>query len=1047
MSRSAAVTSGDPFVGRSWECRELAAAVDRARAGSGELVVVAGEAGVGKSRLAREVLTAGAGYALTWVACSEAATLPTYWPWAQVVRRVWRELDVFPPRIDRRALGVVVPELGDAVGFAPGTDPAEIRSRVGAVVGEILAIGAVEMPQVVVIDDLHWADLPSVLTLRQLAPVLAALPVTVLATYRGSEVLDAARRDLFSAVAGVARRVDLGGLRRDDIGAVVRAMTGGAASSDWTDTVYQRTGGNPFFVKEVVRLALAQSAGRGDLPLDAVPPSVRQVVERRVARLPDAVGRLLMTAAVLGERFSVDDLARITEDLASVLDGLDAAVRANLVTSLDAGTRFAFTHALVQDALYATMSTRERARLHARAGESLEVAGTAVEVVAHHIVASAPVVGAERAAGYAVRAGRHSLLGFAHEQAAAWFDRALQLVPGEARALLGRAEARRQCGDAAAARTDLDAVIVTCRRSPAPVVLAMAALGVQRLGFESGHARREPVELLREALVGLPSDEPELRAQVLSALAQELEEHASGRRDEARALAAEALALAEERCSGATVAQCLRAQYTVWWEPGFAVQRAEIAARMVSVARTAGDDEAEATAHLLHATALLELGDPGSFEVLERFFGLAHRLRLPRLDYLAVTRRTALAIMRGEFDAARRHLVEASELGARIGEPDAVHVEFHLRWELSRYVGDRHELLDRPLPGPQTVHMQLYGRIWRPLILLDAGRRDEAEHAFADTAVVPLDHVRRDWVFLHNVFDLGEAAVRLGRHDVADRCRRALAPYSGTVCVTSATVAVAGAVDHHLGALALALGDVAAAIEHLEAALVVHERLGARPWADASRDLLDRARAAAEGARAAGSLVREGRVWRVSWDGFDTHVPDAKGIRDLAVLLTRPGPDVHAADLYGAGAREGEGGDHRPGRRGERRRGTRDLPVPTGRGRRGARRRRGRTRSGSGLAARRRTRRADRGTPPRVRPQGPAAPAGRRQRAGPQGGVGPDPRRRGPHRTGSPPAGCAPAERSPHRDLLRVPPGPANAVAHPPELIWRTDRPVTHPGR
>ncbi|MGE3664874.1 MAG: AAA family ATPase [Pseudonocardia sp.] len=906
MLSSIADTAGrDPFVGRSWESGELAAAVDRGRAGSGELVVVIGEAGMGKSRLVREVVhtAAGAHSAVTWVACSDAAELPAFWPWAQVVRRACRELDGSPPGIDRRALGVVVPEFGDGVGFAAGTDPVEIRSRVGVAIGDVLTVVSAVVPQVIVIDDLHWADLPSVLTLRQLAPVLARLPVTVLATYRGSEVLDAARRDLFSAVAAAARRVELGGLRRDDVGIVVQAMTGASASSGWTDSVYERTGGNPFFVKEVVRLAMAQSGDRSDLPLDAVPPSVRQVIERRVARLPDAAARLLRTAAVLGERFSVDDLARVTEGGTDVLDGLDTAARANLAAPLDAGTRFAFIHALVREALYTAMSTRERAQLHAKAGRVLEAAGASVEVVAHHLVAAAPVVGAEAAAGAAVRAGRHGLLGFAHEQAAAWFEHALQLVPGEPGALLGRAEARRQGGDATAARADLDAVIASCRRSAAPVVFARAALGVQRLGFESGHAHSEPVQLLREALAGLPDDEPEPCAQVLSALAQELHEHASGQLDEARALAAEALALAAARCPGTTVARCLQAQYAVWWQPGFAAQRAETAARMVGVARTVGDDEAEAVAHLLHGTALLELGDAAAFEVLDRFFGLADRLRLPRLGYLALTRRTALAILRGEFDAARRLLAEASDLGARVGEPDAIHVEFHLHWELARLLGDRRELLDRPLPGPQIVHVQLYGLVWPPLILLDAGRHDEAERAFADAAAVPLDDVRRDWVFLHNVSDLGEAAASLGRGEIAQRCREALAPYSGTVCVVSATVAVAGAVDHHLGALALALGDVAAAVEHLRAALVVHERLGARPWADATRALLDRALATVDASRAAGSLVREGRVWRVSWDGVDTHVPDAKGVRDLAVLLARPGTDVHATELFGAGVR------------------------------------------------------------------------------------------------------------------------------------------------
>jgi hypothetical protein len=149
------------------------------------------------------------------------------------------------------------------------------------------------------------------------------------------------------------------------------------------------------------------------------------------------------------------------------------------------------------------------------------------------------------------------------------------------------------------------------------------------------------------------------------------------------------------------------------------------------------------------------------------------------------------------------------------------------------------------------------------------------------------------------VFDLGEAAIRLGRADVAARCYETLLPYAGQVSVVGGLVCCCGAVDHHLGMLALGLGNTTAAIEHLTAAVTIHQRIGAIGWLRASTDLLERARAAIQ--VAVGTLARDGKMWRITWHGAEVHVLDAKGIGDLAVLLQRPGAEVHAAELYALG--------------------------------------------------------------------------------------------------------------------------------------------------
>jgi tetratricopeptide (TPR) repeat protein len=128
--------------------------------------------------------------------------------------------------------------------------------------------------------------------------------------------------------------------------------------------------------------------------------------------------------------------------------------------------------------------------------------------------------------------------------------------------------------------------------------------------------------------------------------------------------------------------------------------------------------------------------------------------------------------------------------------------------------------------------------VWRPVILLDAGSKDEALRAFNEIARVDLAEVRQDWIYLYDIADLAQAALRFGDLAVAARCREALAPHAGLTCVAAAFGAWGGAVDHHLGALALALGDARDALDHLEAALRVHKAFGAGPWAEATQSLL-----------------------------------------------------------------------------------------------------------------------------------------------------------------------------------------------------------------
>jgi tetratricopeptide (TPR) repeat protein len=766
-----------------------------------------------------------------------------------------------------------------------------------AAVIDLLRAESTSGPLVIVLDDLQWADEASLVLLRHAGAHVADLSVAIVGIYRDTDPPpEKARASLLNGLAQAGRVVHLEGLAVDDVVALVDASPR-MMSTDWARRLASRTRGNPFFATEVLRLLGAQG-DTGEDPLATVPPSVSSVVMQRLERLPPDVQDVLAVAAVIAEQFTVAQLAAAAPNL-PVAEAVEVGASAGLVAL--AGDGFGFAHALVREAIIASLGPVTVAELHQRIGRAL--AGTASpEALARHFLAALPLGDEQSAVRHCIAAGEACLDRLAHEDARRWFDRALAVggpSPSDRiRALLGRAEANRRASDSDAALADFEEVIAADRRDADPRAFALAALGIQRLGYRSGQLHERPAALLEEAAARVPAESGELRAELLSAFALELWSHAWERAEEARARSAEALALAEQTGSAGAIARCLEARYTVSWSPELAAERADIAARMAQHARRIGDGEVEATAELLRATALLERADPRWIDALTRFFEVAAALRLPRLDYMVLTRRAALALLRGDLDAASGLIDEAAALGRRIGEPDAIYADYHLRAELLRFAHERGQLLDRQLPL-RTSSVSLFGHVERPVMLLDAGHEDEARDAFEQAARIPIELVKRDWIFLYNLADLAEAAIRLGANDVAARCYETLLPYAGGMCVATALVCFGGAVDHHLGHLALHLGRRREAMAHLDSAASLHDRVGAPGWARASRELLERARAeASASAEREGALARVNKVWRMHWGHDEIHVPDSKGLRDLAALLAAPGAEVAATDLY-----------------------------------------------------------------------------------------------------------------------------------------------------
>jgi DNA-binding SARP family transcriptional activator/tetratricopeptide (TPR) repeat protein len=449
VTRSPQAAADEP-VGRDDQLAALDGVLAGARGGRGRVVLVAGEPGIGKTRLAEEAARRGAaaGMQVAWGRCHEGDGAPTLWPWTQVVRQLAAELG--PGQLAAMLgpsaawLGQLMPELAGPPG-PPGPRPVAdlgaARFQLNQAVAGLLRRLAEARPLLVVVDDLHWADVPSLSLLAFLAGELNDARLVVVGTYRDVEALPG--RPLADTLGALARepvveRIALGGLDRAGVARLIGRTIGGRPAEPLVQAVADRCGGNPFFITELLRLLQSE---RGLAAPDAaaaarreVPVGVRDVLRRRLARLPAQTSTVLMVAAVAGRGFDLDLIEAVTGlDDEPALDAAEAAVLAGLVIEDDrAAGRYRFAHALVRETIYEDISRARRARLHARVADALvAVRGADPEPaaeMAYHCWQAAPVIGAARALPHLLRAGEQAAAQLAYEAADEQFARALELA-------------------------------------------------------------------------------------------------------------------------------------------------------------------------------------------------------------------------------------------------------------------------------------------------------------------------------------------------------------------------------------------------------------------------------------------------------------------------------------------------------------------------------------------------------------------------------------------------------------------------------------------
>jgi len=867
-----------PFVGRETERADLQRLLEQAVGGQGALVMIGGEPGVGKTRLAEELMAEARRRNMTALLgrCYEMEGAPPYIPFVEILEAAVR---LFPLEALRSTMGESAPDVAKLMPelrqlFPDIPNPVELppeqeRRYLFNGMREFIGRAGRAQPLLLVLDDLHWADDSTMLLVQHIAQHLHEMPVLILGTYRDVELEVA--RPLARALDQLVRQrlahdMSIKRLPEDGVAAMLRALSGQEPPAPLVQAIYGETEGNAFFVEEVFKYLaeegrLFDAGGRflsdfriGELE---VPRGVRLVIGRRLERVGEECRRVLTAAAVIGRGFSFELLEALGETGADApLDAIDEAERAHLITATSAGleARFTFAHELIRQTLVSGLSLPRRQRVHLRVAEAMErVYARDLEEhaadLAHHLYQAGSAADPEKTVHYLTLAGDRAMAQVAWEAAAAHYERALQAMdlianPDESVRVdvllaLGRAlfighvdwprssAAFQRAAELARSAGDSE----RCARA----ALGFATPFVYVVGVVDADVMRR---LLEEALQLLGPAESALRAMVLARLGNELS--FSEQRERKKQLLADALQMARRVDDPETLAFVLR--YVAVGEVD-AARKVSLAREGIEAANRSGDKSAAHLAHVDLVISMLALGDRAGFDrAVEEEERLQRELRIGALSGF---HRALQARMDGRFDAAERLAGQAfaelqpfhpeiaaqnlgvAILGLRGHQGRALEMEAAMKANAERYPA---------IPAYRAALAWVYSS--------DVRRRDDARAVFDELAEGGFGRLPSDEnlpVALSLLADvcwfLGDAARAPDLYDM-------LSPREGE-CVVVRAADTTGAVSRSLALLAATMRRWQDAERHFEDALRTNAQLGDKPWlahtrAQYARMLLDR---------------------------------------------------------------------------------------------------------------------------------------------------------------------------------------------------------------
>ena len=849
------------LIGRVTEGERLREMFLEAVVGERRLALLSGEPGIGKTRLSTHAALGARsenGATVLYGHCDEELSLP-YGPWVEALSHYVENVpeDLLREHAERYGgeLGRILPGLRarmPRLSPARATDPDTERYLLwGAVLG-LLRAGSEREPLVVVLDDLHWADKPSLLLLKHVLVEGQGIRALIIGTYRDSELhrdhpLAEVLADLHR-VEGV-QRLALGGFEQTEIVELMERAGGhelDQALLALSRELHRETDGNPLYTAELLRHLLEsgviyrQENGRftvrGEVAELGLPQSVRELLGRRVARLGENEHRVLSVAAVIGREFDLDLLLAVTEhDEDELLELLERALAASVLTeSAAAPGRFYFAHALINHTLYEDLSNTRRARLHRRIAEALEAQlgsepGARVGELAHHWGKATTAVDTDKAVAYARMAGERALSELAPEEALQWFERALELLgdrddqPLRCDLLIGLGEAQRQTGVAEYRETLREASGIASELADGQRA-ASAALANNRGGIPSafGQVDHERVAAI-ECALELDTD-PDRRARLLSQWAIELLYELDNRHR--RELAEQALTLAREVGNPRTTGRVLSDYLYVYGTPDALELRRQHLDELAEAVRAAGDPALEFWAGTVQLIAMVEAGELDSAKrVGERMAAIAERLGQPTMRWVAAFfARGCMAMLRGDLATAERRAEEGLRIGSEAGEPDATLMYGAALAAIRRLQGRSVELIELQEQAARANPLIPALKAGLAETLCWLGRRDEAAAIVAEAAAGGFDNVPWERTRSTTLVLYADAAAQAEVTDAAAILYELIKPWPDQVVWNGVTAF--GHVGTYLGLLAAALGWDNEADEHFERACEMNERDG-----------------------------------------------------------------------------------------------------------------------------------------------------------------------------------------------------------------------------
>jgi len=851
------------FVGREPELRQLQSALQDALKGQGGLRMLVGEPGSGKTRTTEQLVTSARlqHFQVLQGRCYEGEGAPAFWPWVQMIRSyldTCNPTEVLADKSGAAAIAEVVPEIRARMGVLeapPPLEPAQARFRLFESVTAFLRNASRTKPLLLILDDLHWADAPSLLLLVFLARELRSARMLVVGTFR--DIALARHHPLARALGDLARlgvgdRIPLGGLSEADVARCIEISTRSTPSPALVKTVYTQTEGNPFFVSEVIKLLTSEgrlkAKGEASTSGMLMPQSVREVIGLRLNHLSEDCNKALATASVVGSEFSVSVLQRVSDLPADrLLEVLDEAVAARVVNELpQAAGQFTFSHALIREVLYEELGVNLRVRLHRRAGAALEEMyafelDEHIDELANHFLRGAAGGDVDKAIEYAIRAGRRASSRTAYEEAAAHYERALEALEAHRQGneirrcelLLAIGDALKKAGDIARAGEILERAADCARRSAQWESLALVALTMAALLPTSGTIDDTPLRLLlNEALGKLPPQDSAIRASVLAQLSASLYYPLERRVP----LSLEAVEMARRVGDPKALISALYCRHSALILTDDLEERRQAALEMLRISEAAGSKETMLRAWYRLIVDAMEMGDMRALdEAIETYARLAGEIRQPSYLWMVPFFRGNKALLQGRFQECERLAQEAQAIANRV-EDRIVPMFLASQMTLLRVEQGRAAEQLQPvesiiqkypmIPGNRSTLAYLYALL---------GRLEEARRELERVAANNLAGFPREGSWIVVLASLSWVCWAVKHAPLAGVIYPLLLPYATRNITTGNAGVGCGSVWRGLGLLSASMSRWDEAIHHFEEAIQMNGRMGARPFEAGSK--------------------------------------------------------------------------------------------------------------------------------------------------------------------------------------------------------------------